>query len=465
MIYFNNEIDYLKELSNKDNHKNFNEIIQKKYNLLVKSLILLLIIILVEFISKYFNFNLDIFLIPLFFFSILNSYSIIIIMNRFLNCHNYFIKLCEVIVKYENIIKNKIKSKYMLKNQSNETELNIIEIINEMKKVTSINIKNNSNKNDLIKLFNEYSNQKQNLFKYIFINYQKEYIIKEIFIIKYLKYISNYTKSLNYQINHLINIFKENLKKFELEKINFEKLFKNYENYIKNNIINTQEKKIDELYTSINDIFISHYNLNEYFINLMKIINSDNEDKNEKIEEIIEYIIEKKKLSISLLKAIQNKMNNDNEIINNYNYEANIDAIQKSINNNLNIMKQINENDNKINNISLSDIQSNSNNNFHDKDKNNTNENIKYKKNYDFVNEEEKMKMIKADFIKELNEFCNSKKNLNKDDEIKTTNISNITKNDINKVKEQNNFNQMKIDFAKSLTMSLKKNKNFKFDE
>ena len=73
--------------------------------------------------------------------------------------------------------------------------------------------------------------------------------------------------------------------------------------------------------------------------------------------------------------------------------------------------------------------------------------------------------MIKADFIKELNEFCNSKKNLNKDDEIKTTNISNITKNDINKVKEQNNFNQMKIDFAKSLTMSLKKNKNFKFDE
>ena len=334
-----------------------------------------------------------------------------------------------------------------------------------MKKVTSINIKNNSNKNDLIKLFNEYSNQKQNLFKYIFINYQKEYIIKEIFIIKYLKYISNYTKSLNYQINHLINIFKDNLKKFELEKINFEKLFKNYENYIKNNIINTQEKKIDELYTSINDIFISHYNLNEYFINLMKIINSDNEDKNEKIEEIIEYIIEKKKLSISLLKAIQNKMNNDNEIINNYNYEANIDAIQKSINNNLNIMKQINENDNKINNISLSDIQSNSNNNFHDKDKNNTNENIKYKKNYDFVNEEEKMKMIKADFIKELNEFCNSKKNLNKDDEIKTTNISNITKNDINKVKEQNNFNQMKIDFAKSLTMSLKKNKNFKFDE
>jgi hypothetical protein len=262
----------------------------------------------------------------------------------------------------------------------------------------------------------------------------------------------------------LINILNDILKKINIEEINFDILFKDYEKYINNNIKKQKDKNINELNNSIYNLFESNYKLNEYYINLMKEINIQNCEY-EKINEIIDYIIEKKKLSISLLEQIKTKINKENEINDNNDIksEENTDDIKKNIN------TSINKNNN--NKISLSDIQlnnynyDNQNNNLNKEEhKKNLNNN---KKNYDIINEQKKMEILKSDFIDELNKYCKSKKNLNKDDpDLCDNNEETINKNiiGIEKNRENNfNINPIKMDFAKSLTESLKKNKNFNF--
>ena len=354
----------------------------------------------------------------------------------------------------------------MLKTDEEESEPTLVKIIEAVKNIVmdsecnnDCNI-NNKNKKGINFYFNEYQNQKQKLFKYIFLAYQKEYIIKKLYIIKFIQILFNYSRYLNYNLNFLINIFKESLQILNIEEINFESLFKNYEKYIYNHYINTKEKEINELNTSVLNLFESNYKLNEYYMNLIKEINSENNKKKEKINEIIEYIKEKNNLYILLLEQIKKKINKENEIINE-NTQNNIIS---------NIIKGNTSNNNEI---SLSDIQLN--NYSHESQNKNFEDNIKenkgksnINKKYDIINEQKKMEIIKSDFIEELNKYCKSKQNLNKtelesnndnkriEEKNKLYNINtNISNSDINKIK---------FDFAKSLTESLKKNKNFNFN-
>ena len=470
-FYFNNKINYFGNLSKKDNKKDFNEIIlyQKKnaFIQLCTIFISLSIIIFLELIFLYHeSFKINFLLIIIIIFIIFNIFAKILIINSFSNSYTYFIQLCEVIVQYENKIKSKIKIKYMLKTDEEESEPTSVKIIEAVKNIVmdsecnnDCNI-NNKNKKGINFYFNEYQNQKQKLFKYIFLAYQKEYIIKKLYIIKFIQILFNYSRYLNYNLNFLINIFKESLQILNIEEINFESLFKNYEKYIYNHYINTKEKEINELNTSVLNLFESNYKLNEYYMNLIKEINSENNKKKEKINEIIEYIKEKNNLYILLLEQIKKKINKENEIINE-NTQNNIIS---------NIIKGNTSNNNEI---SLSDIQLN--NYSHESQNKNFEDNIKenkgksnINKKYDIINEQKKMEIIKSDFIEELNKYCKSKQNLNKtelesnndnkriEEKNKLYNINtNISNSDINKIK---------FDFAKSLTESLKKNKNFNFN-
>ena len=449
-FYFNNKINYFGNLSKKDNKKDFNEIIlyQKKnaFIQLCTIFISLSIIIFLELIFLYHeSFKINFLLIIIIIFIIFNIFAKILIINSFSNSYTYFIQLCEVIVQYENKIKSKIKIKYMLKTDEEESEPTLVKIIEAVKNIVmdsecnnDCNI-NNKNKKGINFYFNEYQNQKQKLFKYIFLAYQKEYIIKKLYIIKFIQILFNY---------------------LNIEEINFESLFKNYEKYIYNHYINTKEKEINELNTSVLNLFESNYKLNEYYMNLIKEINSENNKKKEKINEIIEYIKEKNNLFILLLEQIKKKINKENEIINE-NTQNNIIS---------NIIKGNTSNNNEI---SLSDIQLN--NYSHESQNKNFEDNIKenkgksnINKKYDIINEQKKMEIIKSDFIEELNKYCKSKQNLNKtelesnndnkriEEKNKLYNINtNISNSDINKIK---------FDFAKSLTESLKKNKNFNFN-
>ena len=234
----------------------------------------------------------------------------------------------------------------------------------------------------------------------------------------------------------------------------------NYEKYINKNIINTKEKKKKELNESIYNLFESNYKLNEYYIKLMREINLDNYNY-EKINEIVEYIIEKKKLSITLLEQINTKINLENENKtndNNNKNNENMNAIQRSINN---FIK------NENNEISLSDIQLNNYScNVHDKNENmnaynvyNNSNKTKIKSNFDLINEQKKIEILKSDFIEELNKYCKSKQNLNNPESVQNKEEKENTDDDNN-----NNKNKLKMDFAKSLTMCLKNNKNFKFN-
>ena len=468
-LYFINDINYLKNLSKKDEHKNFNEMILiKKKESFLQLFTFVSIIILLESITIYFKLiSFQFLLISVSIFILFNLHAKLLIINYFANTYSNFIKLCEIIVRFENKIKNKIKMISMLKFPGEETKLNIITIIKEIKYIINSEDDNtNINKKEIIFLFNEYQNQKQKLFKYIFFIYEKEFLIKELYIIKYIKLFCNYSKYINYKLNYLINILNDILKKINIEEINFDILFKDYEKYINNNIKKQKDKNINELNNSIYNLFESNYKLNEYYINLMKEINEQNCEY-EKINEIIDYIIEKKKLSISLLEQIKTKINKENDINDNNDIksEENTDDIKKNIN------TSINKNNN--NKISLSDIQlnnyifDNQNKNLNNEQQNkNLNNN---KKSYDIINEQKKMELLKSDFIEELNKYCKSKKNLNKDDsDICDNNEEKINKNviGIEKSKENDfNINSLKMDFAKSLTESLKKNKNLNFSK
>ena len=469
-FYFNNETHYLKNLSNKNNTKDFNGIIQgkKKYSF-IQIFILLLIIIIFCSISIYSY--IKIFFISMTIFILINLIAKIIITNNFSNSYFDFIKLCEVIVKFENKVKNKIKMKSFLKNDSSETELILNAIIKEIKSILNINIENNNKEITLFSLFNEYQNIKQKLFKFIFLKYEKEYIINELYIIIFINYFLNYSTYLNYNMNILINKYKECIQKLDIDEINFETLFQGHEKYINTNIINSKEKKINELNISLLNLFESNYKLNEYYIKLLKEINLQDNNKHEKINEIIEYIIEKKKLSISLLEQIKSRINSENKNKNNIinNNKKTVDNIQKNINN---FIKRNNNN----NEISLSDIQLNNynyDNQRKERDENETKKDVKNKskKNYDVIKEQEKMEILKSDLIDELNKYCKSKQNLNKNESEDNNENINNTKVDLNNnnIDEKNkeidfNKNQFKLDFAKTLTMSLKKNKNFNFN-
>ena len=468
-LYFFNDINYLKNLSKKDEYKNFNEMILiKKKDSFLQLFTFISIIIILESIIFYSKLiRLQFLLISVSILFLFNLLTKLLIINYFSNTYTNFIKLCEVIVVFENKIKNKIKMISMLKSPKEETVSNIIKIIKEIKYIiNSEDDKTNIINKEIIFLFNEYQDQKQKLFKYIFFIYEKEFLIKELYIIKYIKLFCNYSKYINYKLNYLINILNDILKKINIEEINFDILFKDYEKYINNNIKKQKDKNINELNNSIYNLFESNYKLNEYYINLMKEINEQNCEY-EKINEIIDYIIEKKKLSISLLEQIKTKINKENDINDNNDIksEENTDDIKKNIN------TSINKNNN--NKISLSDIQlnnyifDNQNKNLNNEQQNkNLNNN---KKSYDIINEQKKMELLKSDFIEELNKYCKSKKNLNKDDsDICDNNEEKINKNviGIEKSKENDfNINSLKMDFAKSLTESLKKNKNLNFSK
>ena len=135
-----------------------------------------------------------------------------------------------------------------------------------------------------------------------------------------------------------------------------------------------------------------------------------------------------------------------------------MNAIQRSINN---FIK------NENNEISLSDIQLNNYAcNVHDKNENmnaynvyNNSNKTKIKSNFDLINEQKKIEILKSDFIEELNKYCKSKQNLNNPDLVQNKEEKENTDDDKN-----DNKNKIKMDFAKSLTMCFKNNKNFKFN-
>ena len=462
-LYFNNTNNYIKNLSNKKISKDFNEIIERKKKASLKQIFLfILIIIIFELISNIIKIKYSILIICI--FGSINLLMKIIILNNFSNSYYSFIKLCEFIVKFDNKIKEKIKIKSLLKSNNKEIELILTEIMQQINSIMNVDISNfnlnNKNIESINFLFNEYQSQKQKIFKYIFFTYEKEYLTKELYIIKFIKFFLNNSNHFNTKLNYIINIFKEGIQKLDIEDINFDLYLTNYEKYINKNIINTKEKKKKELNESIYNLFESNYRLNEYYIKLMREINLDNYNY-EKINEIVEYIIEKKKLSITLLEQINIKINLENENKtndNNNKNNENMNAIQRSINNF--IKKENNE-------ISLSDIQLNNYScNVHDKNENmnaynvyNNSNKTKIKSNFDLINEQKKIEILKSDFIEELNKYCKSKQNLNNPESVQNKEEKENTDDDNN-----NNKNKLKMDFAKSLTMCLKNNKNFKFN-
>ena len=180
---------------------------------------------------------------------------------------------------------------------------------------------------------------------------------------------------------------------------------------------------------------------------------------------MIEYILEKNKLSISLLEKIKTGINKENDIINDHENIENENNVQNNFNNKIKV------NRNKNNKITLTDFQLNS--LISDKQYSKEeeifakNEYKNINKNIDIIKEKEKIISLKSDFIDELNKYYKSKNNSeisNKTDkEIKNENFNLIKENKESKEKD-NEFNKLKMDFTKSLTMCLKNNKNFAFN-
>ena len=397
------------------------------------------------------------------------------IMDNFSNCYTSFIKLCEMIVKYDNIIKSKIKINRYMKNTQEEPKNNLINIINIINKAISIDISKKSQKNDnddMIEVYNEYLKLKASLFKFIFAEYEKAYICKENYISKYIQYISNYNNFINLKINNLIIEFNKSISKLnneEKEEIDYNSLIKQYEKYINDNVLRLEEIKKNDLKNKIYDLLISNYELNKNFIELIKEIDI-NEDE-EKINQMIEVIIEKKQLSISLLEQYKIKINKEND--------KDIKKENEKMKNDTDSIVYGNKFKNS-NGISAYDIQL-SQINLNKKNRNDKNENIKHNKKeeyYDIYTEQEKIQDLKSSFIDELNNYCKKVKGLNrknenteneieKNENINKNNSNNNTINDLikdlNKRSEDLNLSkpQTKLDFAKSLTLAFSKNKNF----
>ena len=477
-VYFVNDKNYLKELSKKDNYKLFNEKIKKEKKFFcLKLLCFILIIFFLNYLlslilklemKNYIKY--PIIMISMLYYFIFNK-----IMDNFSNCYTSFIKLCEMIVKYDNIIKSKIKINRYMKNTQEEPKNNLINIINIINKAISIDISKKSQKNDnddMIEVYNEYLKLKASLFKFIFAEYEKAYICKENYISKYIQYISNYNNFINLKINNLIIEFNKSISKLnneEKEEIDYNSLIKQYEKYINDNVLRLEDIKKNDLKNKIYDLLISNYELNKNFIELIKEIDI-NEDE-EKINQMIEVIIEKKQLSISLLEQYKIKINKEND--------KDIKKENEKMKNDTDSIVYGNKFKNS-NGISAYDIQL-SQINLNKKNRNDKNENIKHNKKeeyYDIYKEQEKIQDLKSSFIDELNNYCKKVKGLNrknenteneieKNENINKNNSNNNTINDLikdlNKRSEDLNLSkpQTKLDFAKSLTLAFSKNKNF----
>ena len=477
-VYFVNDKNYLKELSKKDNYKLFNEKIkkEKKYFCLKLLCFILIIFFLYYLLSLILKLEMKNYIkYPIIMISMLYYFIFNKIMDNFSNCYTSFIKLCEMIVKYDNIIKSKIKINRYMKNTQEEPKNNLINIINIINKAISIDISKKSQKNDnddMIEVYNEYLKLKASLFKFIFAEYEKAYICKENYISKYIQYISNYNNFINLKINNLIIEFNKSISKLnneEKEEIDYNSLIKQYEKYINDNVLRLEEIKKNDLKNKIYDLLISNYELNKNFIELIKEIDI-NEDE-EKINQMIEVIIEKKQLSISLLEQYKIKINKEND--------KDIKKENEKMKNDTDSIVYGNKFKNS-NGISAYDIQL-SQINLNKKNRNDKNENIKHNKKeeyYDIYKEQEKIQDLKSSFIDELNNYCKKVKGLNrknenteneieKNENINKNNSNNNTINDLikdlNKRSEDLNLSkpQTKLDFAKSLTLAFSKNKNF----
>ena len=477
-IYFINTTHYLKELSKENNQKILIENSKNKKKIFLIQLLLYLILyfIICNFFSNANQINIKnyinylIIVLSIFYYYIFN-----LVFSHFLDCYNYFVKLCESIVNYENIIKNKIKINKYLQNNEEEMINNLLDIIKSISIIISPNVSydlNNYKNKNVIELFNEYKKIKSYLFKYIFDEYEKEYINKEIYINKYINHLFNYKNNIYYKLQYLIIEFNKKIELLNEEKIDYSSLIKEYEKYINNNVIKIEEIKKNDLKNKIYDLLLSNLELNEKFVELIKEINSINVNK-EKINQIIEYIIEKKQLSISLLEQFKKNINSEKEKNNINNDEIKIKNINAFKNNNKFEQDDISYYDIYLNNININKSKENtnkSNNNFNTR---------KSAKMCDIINEEEKIADLKASFIDELNNYCKKIKGLNEDKEEKNTenNEENMIKknetikddninNFIGKINGKNdekdlNIPSTRIDFAKSLTLALGKNKNF----
>ena len=489
-IYFINNIHYLKELSKHNNEKTLIGNVKHVKQIFLFQILLysILSIFLYNSLSIIFNFkakyyiNFLIIILSIFYYYIFNC-----ILSKFTNCYNYFIELCEIIVKYDNIIKNKIKIQKYIKNIEEDPKKTLLDIINTLNNITKKDINkksDNYDNKDLVEIFKEYQKLKSNLFKYIFDNYEKEYIGKEKYIYKYINYILSYNKSLDLIMKHLKFEFNKNIKILNKEKFDYDLLIKEYEKYITNNILKSEELEKNELKNTIYDLLISNYKLNENFIELIKEIDSpnSNNDNNEKLIQMVEKIIEKKQISISVLEQFKKRINFE-EDKNNQKENQNIK------NNNFDILNEINNsthNEISFYDINLSNININKSNLNKDKDNKNFNTNKKNSKSvdvYDIINEEEKIKDLKASFIDEINDYCKKIKGLkNEKEDIKKDNNEKENKPNYNFEQLQNNNNpnnkliknkneennsdmsMIKLDFAKSLTMALGNNKNLKLN-
>jgi hypothetical protein len=215
--YFVNDKNYLKELSKKDNYKLFNEKIkkEKKYFCLKLLCFILIIFFLYYLLSLILKLEMKNYIkYPIIMISMLYYFIFNKIMDNFSNCYTSFIKLCEMIVKYDNIIKSKIKINRYMKNTQEEPKNNLINIINIINKAISNDISKKSQKNDnddMIEVYNEYLKLKASLFKFIFAEYEKAYICKENYISKYIQYLSNYNNFINFKINNLIIEFNKSI--------------------------------------------------------------------------------------------------------------------------------------------------------------------------------------------------------------------------------------------------------------
>ena len=487
--YFVNDKNYLKELSKKDNYKLFNEKIkkEKKYFCLKLLFFILIIFLLFYLLSLILKLEMKNYIkYPIIMISMLYYFIFHKIMDNFSNCYTSFIKLCEMIVKYDNIIKSKIKINRYLKNAQEKSKNNLINIINIINNVINTDMskkspKNDNDNDDITEAYSEYLKLKTNLFKFIFEEYEKAYIGKENYISKYIQYISNYNNFINLKINNLIIEFNKSISKLyneEKEEIDYNSLIKQYEKYISDNVLRLEEIKKNDLKNKIYDLLISNYELNKNFIELIKEIDA-NEDE-EKINQMIEVIIEKKQLSISLLEQYKIKINKEND--------KDIKKENEKMKNDTDSILYGNKFKNN-NGISAYDIQL-SQINLNKKSANDKNGIIKHNKKeeyYDIYKEQEKIQDLKSSFIDELNNYCKKVKGLNRKNENtenefeKNENINkdndnnndiinkanNNTINDLikslNKRSEELNLSkpQTKLDFAKSLTMAFGKNKNF----
>ena len=162
-LYFNNTINYIKNLTNKNISKDFNENIKRENKDSVYQILLYITIILtskfipIDFIPI--NFIIKFIMLICILFSI-NLFMKILILNKFSNSYYSFIQLCEYIVKFDNKTKEKTKIKSLLKSNNDEIDLILIET---MKKINSIinfennnSNQNNKNKESMNLLFNEY---------------------------------------------------------------------------------------------------------------------------------------------------------------------------------------------------------------------------------------------------------------------------------------------------------------------